>query len=190
MRSTSREFGSVGASTSLASLFGTQDCSELSTVVNVRTTDTQAPALRIVVAVSVTSGSKWAWVTGATRGVGRGIAIALGASGWTVWVTGRSGKDGGFVSPFPGTVEETAAAVDTAGGTGIARVCDHRRDDEVEAVVEEIRPQAACAYSSTTSGPATSASTPVLGRSGTRPSGINQWSCGTPCSTEGFERTT
>ncbi len=110
----------------------------MSTVVNVRTTDTQAPALRIVVAVSVTSGSKWAWVTGATRGVGRGIAIALGASGWTVWVTGRSGKDGGFVSPFPGTVEETAAAVDTAGGTGIARVCDHRRDDEVEAVVEEI----------------------------------------------------
>lgn len=64
--------------------------------------------------------------------------MALGAAGWKVWVTGRSGKDAGSTSHLPGTVEATAAAVDAAGGVGIARVCDHRRDDEVEAVVEAI----------------------------------------------------
>jgi len=101
-------------------------------------TDHVADAVPMVIAVSITSGPRTGWVTGATRGVGRGVAVALGASGWTVWVTGRSGKGGGAVSHLPGSVEETAAAVDTVGGIGIARLCDHRRDDEVGAVVDEI----------------------------------------------------
>ena len=79
-----------------------------------------------------------ALVTGATRGVGRGIAVALGAAGWRVWVTGRSTAGGTGASHLPGTVEETADAVTGAGGRGIAAVCDHRDDDQVRAVVAGI----------------------------------------------------
>jgi dehydrogenase/reductase SDR family member 1 len=79
-----------------------------------------------------------ALVTGATRGVGRGIAIALGAAGWTVWVTGRSSRARGPASHLPGTVEETAEAVTAAGGQGIAAACDHRDDDAVRGVAERI----------------------------------------------------
>lgn len=56
-------------------------------------------------------------VTGASRGVGRGVALALGASGATVYVTGRSVKEGD--SPLPGTVGRTAADVTAAGGHGM-----------------------------------------------------------------------
>ncbi|HEX6523720.1 MAG TPA: SDR family NAD(P)-dependent oxidoreductase [Streptosporangiaceae bacterium] len=86
-------------------------------------------------------GSKVALVTGASRGLGRGIALALGAAGWTVWVTGRSSRMSGPTSHLPGTVEQTAEAVTQAGGQGIAAVCDHRDDEQVRAVVERIRSQ-------------------------------------------------
>jgi|tagenome__1003787_1003787.scaffolds.fasta_scaffold20634594_2 dehydrogenase/reductase SDR family protein 1 len=79
-----------------------------------------------------------AWVTGASRGVGRGIAVALGRAGWTVWVTARSGRTAGATSHLPGSVEETAQAVSDAGGRGIGAVCDHRDDDQVRAVAERI----------------------------------------------------
>ena len=79
-----------------------------------------------------------ALVSGASRGVGRGIAVALGAAGWRVWVTGRSGREAGSSSHLPGTVEETAEAVTTAGGIGVPRVCDHRDPALVEALVHEI----------------------------------------------------
>jgi len=70
--------------------------------------------------------------------VGRGVAVALGAAGWTVWVTGRSSRSGGSTSHLTGTVEETAEAVTAAGGHGIAAVCDHRDDEQVRAVVARI----------------------------------------------------
>jgi NAD(P)-dependent dehydrogenase (short-subunit alcohol dehydrogenase family) len=79
-----------------------------------------------------------AWVTGASRGVGRGIAIALGAAGWTVWLTSRSSRDGGSTSHLPGTVEDAAEAVTAAGGLGIGVVCDHRDDEAVRAVAARI----------------------------------------------------
>ena len=62
-------------------------------------------------------------VTGASRGAGRGIAIALGSHGCTVYVTGRSEKPGD--ATLPGTIHETAEAVTAAGGTGIAVRVDH-----------------------------------------------------------------
>ena len=77
-------------------------------------------------------------MTGASRGVGRGIAVSLGAAGWTVWVTGRSSRTAGSTSHLPGTVEETAEAVTAAGGRGIPAVCDHRDDEQVRAVVSRI----------------------------------------------------
>jgi NAD(P)-dependent dehydrogenase (short-subunit alcohol dehydrogenase family) len=78
-----------------------------------------------------------ALVTGASRGIGRGIAVALGAAGWTVWVTGRSTR-AHTTSHLPGTVEDTAEAVIRAGGHGIAAPCDHRDDEQVRAVVTGI----------------------------------------------------
>ena len=70
-------------------------------------------------------------VSGASRGVGRGIAVSLGTAGWTVWVTGRSSRATGSTSHLPGTIEETAEAVDEAGGTGVPWRCDHRSDESV-----------------------------------------------------------
>jgi NAD(P)-dependent dehydrogenase (short-subunit alcohol dehydrogenase family) len=86
-----------------------------------------------------TPAAKVALVTGASRGLGRGIALALGAAGWTVWVTGRSSRAGWVTSHLPGTVEDTADAVTAAGGRGIAAVCDHRDDSRVRAVVAAIQ---------------------------------------------------
>jgi dehydrogenase/reductase SDR family member 1 len=82
---------------------------------------------------------KVALVTGASRGLGRGIALALGAAGWTVWTTGRSSRESGHTSHLPGTVEDTADAVTAAGGRGIAAICDHRDDDQVRGVVARLQ---------------------------------------------------
>lgn len=78
-------------------------------------------------------------VTGASRGAGRGIAIALGAHGCTVYVTGRTQNSG--EAPLPGTIYETAAAVTAAGGNGIAVCVDHADDDQVKALFEQVRQQ-------------------------------------------------
>ena len=76
-------------------------------------------------------------VTGASRGAGRGIAIALGAHGCTVYVTGRSKASGDH--PLPGTIYETADAVTQAGGKGIAVACDHSDDVQVAALFAQIQ---------------------------------------------------
>ena len=76
-------------------------------------------------------------VTGASRGAGRGIAIALGAHGCTVYVTGRSEKAGD--ASLPGTIHETAAAVTAAGGRGIAVRVDHADDGQVRSLIEQVR---------------------------------------------------
>jgi NAD(P)-dependent dehydrogenase (short-subunit alcohol dehydrogenase family) len=76
-------------------------------------------------------------VTGASRGAGRGIAIALGTHGCIVYVTGRSEKTGDHA--LPGTIYETAAAVTMAGGTGIAVRVDHGDDAQVEALIAQVR---------------------------------------------------
>jgi NAD(P)-dependent dehydrogenase (short-subunit alcohol dehydrogenase family) len=75
-------------------------------------------------------------VTGASRGIGRGIAIALGSYGCTVYVTGRSQKAGD--ADLPGTIHETAQAVTAAGGKGIAVSCDHADDAQTKAVFDRI----------------------------------------------------
>ena len=75
---------------------------------------------------------KVALVTGASRGVGRGIALALADAGATVYVTGRSAA-GEPTTSLPGTLDETAAE---AGARTIR--CDHRDDDSVRAVFTQI----------------------------------------------------
>lgn len=81
-------------------------------------------------------GNTIAVVTGASRGAGKGIALALGAQGATVYVTGRSLKEGD--AELPGTIGATAEAVTHAGGRGIAVACDHSNDSQVQALFERI----------------------------------------------------
>lgn len=79
---------------------------------------------------------KVAIVTGASRGAGRGIAVALGSYGCTVYVTGRSENEGdGEVS---GTIHATAREVTQAGGQGIAVRCDHSDDEQVRQLVDRV----------------------------------------------------
>jgi NAD(P)-dependent dehydrogenase (short-subunit alcohol dehydrogenase family) len=79
-----------------------------------------------------------ALVAGATRGAGRGIAVALGEAGATVYVTGRTTRAQRSEMDRPETIEETAELVDTAGGHGIAVQVDHLVPEEVSALVERI----------------------------------------------------
>ena len=82
--------------------------------------------------------SKVALVAGATRGAGRGIAIALGEAGFTVYCTGRSTRSSRSEIDRPETIEETAALVSEAGGVGIAVPTDHLDPDAVAALVARI----------------------------------------------------
>jgi NAD(P)-dependent dehydrogenase (short-subunit alcohol dehydrogenase family) len=79
---------------------------------------------------------KTAVVTGASRGVGKGIAIALGAAGYEVHVTGRSTGSAVTHPAVGGTVEQTAVAVTEAGGKGVPVVCDHTDDAQVAALFD------------------------------------------------------
>jgi NAD(P)-dependent dehydrogenase (short-subunit alcohol dehydrogenase family) len=69
--------------------------------------------------------------------VGRGVAIALGQAGWAVYLTARSSR-ARRTGHLPGTVDDTAAAIEADGGSGFAVVCDHRDDAAVMAVAERI----------------------------------------------------
>jgi NAD(P)-dependent dehydrogenase (short-subunit alcohol dehydrogenase family) len=79
-------------------------------------------------------------VAGATRGAGRGIAVALGEAGATVVCTGRSSRSGSAASDYdrPETIEETAELVTEAGGIGVAEVVDHLDPGQVAALAERI----------------------------------------------------
>ena len=81
---------------------------------------------------------KVALVAGASRGAGRGIAVALGAAGATVYVTGRTTRALRSEMNRPETIEETAELVDQAGGRGIAVQVDHLEPDQVRGLVNRI----------------------------------------------------
>jgi dehydrogenase/reductase SDR family protein 1 len=75
-------------------------------------------------------------VTGATRGIGRGCAIALAEEGATIYITGRSNGDG------PLTLNDSVAAIEQAGGVGIATQVDHANDHEIEAFFKKVAEEA------------------------------------------------
>ncbi len=75
-------------------------------------------------------------VTGASRGAGKGIALALGGKGYRVYVTGRTRQEGD--APLPGTVFATAEEIKARGGEGVAVICDHSDDDQTRAVFEQV----------------------------------------------------
>ena len=89
-------------------------------------------------------------VTGASRGIGKGIALELGRCGATVYVTGTTtiddqrkprGTTEEDASSPPGTVQDTAREVTQAGGHGIAVVCNHADDAQVQQLVQQIQRQ-------------------------------------------------
>jgi NAD(P)-dependent dehydrogenase (short-subunit alcohol dehydrogenase family) len=82
---------------------------------------------------------KIALVAGATRGAGRGIAVALGEAGATVYCTGRSTRRRPATPGRPETIEETAELVTAAGGRGIAVRVDHTEPAEVKNLVAAIK---------------------------------------------------
>ncbi len=88
---------------------------------------------------------KIALLAGATRGAGRGIAIALGEAGATVYCTGRSSRNltrGQRPTPGrPETIEETAELVTAAGGRRIAVRVDHTEPAQVKKLVARIKRQ-------------------------------------------------
>jgi NAD(P)-dependent dehydrogenase (short-subunit alcohol dehydrogenase family) len=81
---------------------------------------------------------KVALVAGATRGAGRGTAVALGEAGATVYCTGRTTREQRSEYDRPETIEETAELVDQAGGEGIAVEVDHLQPARVKALIERI----------------------------------------------------
>jgi NAD(P)-dependent dehydrogenase (short-subunit alcohol dehydrogenase family) len=81
---------------------------------------------------------KVALVAGATRGGGRGIAVALGEAGATVYCTGRTTREKRSEIDRPETIEETAELVAEAGGEGIPVAVDHLDPAQVAALVERI----------------------------------------------------
>jgi dehydrogenase/reductase SDR family protein 1 len=82
---------------------------------------------------------KVAVVTGASRGIGKGIAIGLGEANATVYVTGRTIQEGSDIEKLGGTVFKTAEEVTAVGGKGIAVICDHRDDAQVEKLFQHVK---------------------------------------------------
>ncbi|MEJ7608744.1 MAG: SDR family NAD(P)-dependent oxidoreductase [Bryobacteraceae bacterium] len=88
----------------------------------------------------ITLANKVAVVAGASRGCGRGLALALGAAGATVYVTARTSNSAPPpVDGAPGTIEEVAQEILRLGGKAIAVTVDFTSHGEVDLLFERVR---------------------------------------------------
>ncbi len=76
-------------------------------------------------------------VTGASRGLGRATALALAAEGAAVAVVARTEQQ--WDERLPGTIGETAAAIEAAGGSAVAIAADLLDRDDLPRLVEQAR---------------------------------------------------
>lgn len=81
---------------------------------------------------------KTALVTGASRGIGKGTAIALAKEGATVYITGRTENENTSSANLPGTIHATAEEIKNLNGTCIAIRCDHTDDQDTKRVFKRI----------------------------------------------------
>lgn len=77
---------------------------------------------------------KVAIVTGASRGIGRALAIGLADAGAAVVCAARTEVESG--GALPGTIHATVAAIAARSGTAIAVRCDIGREADIERLVE------------------------------------------------------
>jgi len=80
---------------------------------------------------------KVAVVTGASRGIGKGIATVLGEQGASVYVSGRT--TAATPEATSGTINEVAETITASGGVGIAVRCDHADDAQIKALFERVK---------------------------------------------------
>ena len=78
-------------------------------------------------------------VTGATRGIGKGIAIGLGEAGATVYITGRTIDSSNSGDNISGSLSNTQLAVEEAGGVCIPVQVDHSDDEQVRMLFDRIQ---------------------------------------------------
>jgi NAD(P)-dependent dehydrogenase (short-subunit alcohol dehydrogenase family) len=77
-----------------------------------------------------------ALVTGASKNIGKGMALEVAAAGATTYVTARTLGDS---TETPGSLLQTVAEIEAAGGNAIPVACDHNDDSQVEAVFDRIK---------------------------------------------------
>ena len=77
---------------------------------------------------------KTALITGATRGIGKAIALKLAAEGANIAIAAKSVEEN---PKLGGTIYSAAAEVDAAGGKGLPLLCDIRFEDQIQSAVDK-----------------------------------------------------
>jgi len=112
------------------------------------TTTTTVLALSMMASTTTSSGKgRVALVTGASRGIGRGIALELGSAGYKVYCLGRSSNKKNIEIDFQRavangldlTIESAADEITKRGGIGIAVPCDLQKDGVIEDILTELK---------------------------------------------------
>ncbi len=86
---------------------------------------------------------KVAFVTGASRGIGRASCVALAKRGWDIVVTARTVEEGASADgrPLPGSIESTAAAVRAEGREALPIRLDLLDSESIDSAVDQVHSQ-------------------------------------------------